>query len=375
MILTFKQMENGQFMFNIRTTKKGTISDKVEYDPEKKAFQCTADKVASPVFVNKSIFLESEVFHRIYDNIELLRKIDTMNKLVHKIFLEFGNKEKNYEIHTLRLYHILDLIFPISLKMVQDIILANTEFVQSEKNPGVFYLDSDAVVEIENEEMARREVMVEEARKKQEEVRKLKMDSEIKEQEEIRKKREERRIKREQEMFKKEEMQKLREIQKKTESRKIRAPFAKAEDKPRRGEKLADELRGKGPGREMIDSPAAIDFAKGSKFAKDERRSEKPHAKRVRKPPVEEKIKKTVKKTEKRKEDTKIDIEDLKSQIELEKLKEKMTASKKKKKSEKEKKVAYQDTGGFGSAFAAKLDEVVKTEPVEKKKKSKKSDS
>ena len=150
--LVFEQTAADEFQFTVKTTKKGAITDKIVYDAEKKMFVVSGDKVASTVALNKSIFLEAEVFHTLAERMEEFRKIETYNKLFHKIFLEFGGREKNYEIHILRLYHILDLIAPVDLKLVEEVILSNPEFIPAEKLAGVFYLDSDAVVEIEEEE-------------------------------------------------------------------------------------------------------------------------------------------------------------------------------------------------------------------------------
>ncbi len=155
--IVFEQIPSGEFQFTVKTTKKGAITDKIVYDAEKKLFEVSGEKMASLVAVNKQIFLEADVFHALAARLEEFRKVESDNKLFHKIFLEFGGREKNYEIHILRLYHILDLIAPIDLKLVEEVILSNPEFVPSEKLAGVFYLDSDAVEEIEEEEKQRRQ--------------------------------------------------------------------------------------------------------------------------------------------------------------------------------------------------------------------------
>ena len=153
--------------------------------------------------------------------------METGNKLFHKIFLEFGGREKNYEIHILRLYHILDLIAPIDLKLVEEIILSNPEFIPSEKLAGVFYLDSDAVVEIEEEEQRRRQSLIEDQKRRREESRKVQLDEELKVKEEIRLLREERRKKREEEMWQKEKLRQEKESQRRAE-----AAFAAQENAP-----------------------------------------------------------------------------------------------------------------------------------------------
>ena len=189
--------------------------------------------MASTVAPNKSIFLETEVIQTLAERMEEFRKAESYNKLLHKVFLEFGNREKNYEIHILRLYHILDLIAPIDLRAVEELILSNPEFIPSEKLAGVFYLDSDAVVEIEEEEKLRRQGLIDDQKRKREESRKLQQDEELKVKEDIRLLREERRKKREEEMWQKDKLRQEKEAQRRAE-----AAFA-AQERRRRGQRRA----------------------------------------------------------------------------------------------------------------------------------------
>ncbi len=331
-IITFDFPEpdsNEPLVFNIRTTKKGTISDHIDYFPEEKVFRVTEEKIASPVFVNKAMFLESTVFSTVAEKVSELRKIDSFNKLVHKIFLEFGVKERNYEIHILRLYHILDLIYPVNLKLVEEVILSNPEFVPAEKLSGVFYLDSGAVVEIEVEEEKRKEEVVDEKKKKKEELKKKKLEQEQRVKDEIRLKREERRRKREEEMWEKERI--------KVESReKSVAPEPEPKESPKTEAK----------------SP------------------EKEHSRRSRKRTEEESsAPKSSKRSERKPSDDAMSEEEIKSQIELEKLKDQLKDRNAPKKVVKnKKKVAYRDTSDFGGVFASKLDQLVKGDGDKEKK-------
>ena len=210
--------------------------------PRSKIFVANGEKMASTVAPNKSIFLETEVFQTLAERLEEFRKAESYNKLFHKVFLEFGSREKNYEIHILRLYHILDLIAPVDLRAVEEIILSNPEFIPSEKLAGVFYLDSDAVVEIEEEEKLRRQGLIEDQKRKREESRKLQHDEELKAQEEIRLLREERRKKREEEMWQKEKLQEEKEAQRRAEAAFAAQESAAAAARPARKPYGKDEL-------------------------------------------------------------------------------------------------------------------------------------
>lgn len=378
-ILTFEQIDEDKFQFNIRMTKKGTIADIIEYNTEMKIFNAKEEKIASPVFVNKSIFLETDVLNRINKNISEFWNICSLNKLVHKIFLEFGIKEKNYEIHILRLYNILNLIYPVELKLVEDIILCNSEFVPSEKNSGIIYLDSDAVIKIEDEEKKRREILIEKAIKKREEIRKKKINLELKQKEEIRKKREERRKKRELEMWEKERLLKERadkkiheqknkreELKKKT----FEKPDGRAKLRERKFEsEIKKDFRKKD---ERVYPKQKPDFLRGKeKFPLEEFPPPKVHHKKMKKKIEEEKPLKERRKIMKKTAIEKINIEEMKSEIQLEELKEKVKDEKETNR-KREKPVAFKDEGGFGSVFADKLDEIIKKEDKKEKKKSSK---
>lgn len=356
-ILTFEMSAPGegkpaQLFFSLRTTKKGTITDQVFYDAEEKAFKVLEEKIASPIFVNKAMFLETALIKQVYEKLEIYKKIDTFNKLIHKVFLEFGVKERNYEIHVLRLYHILDLIYPMDIRMVEDIILSNPEFVPAEKLAGVFYLDSDAVAGIEEEELKRKESEVDEIKKKREELRRKKADQERRIKEEIRRKREERRRKREEEMWEKERIHKESQDKKPVE-RRAPAPAAPAAREP------VERVPAK------VARPAAVPPKPAPAVQpEDDKAHKKEHPKRVKKKEEEEKpVVKAPKRGDRKPKEDEMSEDDIKSQIELEKLKDEMDQKKKsgKPRKKKEKKIAYKDKAeGFGGIFASKLDEIVK---------------
>jgi len=352
MILTFDQLGENKFVFNIRTTKKGTVADKIVYDAQKKVFRATEEKIASPVFLNKSMYLESDVIQRIEESIDEFRKMETFNKLIHKIFLEFGIKEKNYEIHILKLYHIVDLIYPTEFRMLEDVILCNPEFIPSDKIPGVYYLDSDAVVEIEEEEVKRRQQLVEESKKKRDQARLKKLEEERKLKEEIRMKREERRRKREEEMRLKDKMSGEPPIPQPIEE----APVAE----------VPEEVI---PPTEPEPIPVAEEFKPTEEL--DESQKDLLNKKARKKEPAE-RSGKPKKRLERKISDENIDLEEIVSDIRLEELKEEVLEKKEAEKRDgKKEEVAYQDNGGFGGILASKLDQVVKPDAKDKEKKEK----
>lgn len=345
MCLQIEQVEKNQIHFTIRTTKKGMVVKKIDYDAEAALFLVREEQVATPVFVSKAIYLEDDIFGAVAENISVYRGIETFNQLFHKIFLDFGIKDRNYEIHLLRLYHILDLIYPTEWKTVLDIVLANPEFIPSDKIAGVYYLDSDAVMAIEEEERQRRQNLVEERRRIREEQVRRKQEEEDKEQEEIRQLREERRRKREEDMWLKEKIHRGEDVPAEAAVPREESPVKAVE-----------------PGNPPVAG------------AEDEEKK----AVRKKKRPAEEKGQKTGGRRfseEPVVEDIDLDELELKRQIELEELKAKAIERAKEvmaKPSIDEKEVVYQDTASsFAGLFAAKLEEISKDKPKDRKKSKK----
>lgn len=347
-VLVFEQAADGGFQFTVKTTKKGAITDRIVHDAERNLFVASGEKSASTVAPNRSLFLETEVFQVLAERMEEFRKAESFNKLFHKIFLEFGNREKNYEIHILRLYHILDLIAPVDLKTVEEVILSNPEFIPSEKLAGVFYLDSDAVLEIEEEEKLRRQGLIEDQKRRREESRRQQQDEELKAKEEIRLLREERRKKREEEMWQKEKLRQEKEQQSRAEAAFAAQEAARAEAPARAGRRAF-------AGDERPASPAAFAEAPA-----------KPEAAKKQKKKLEpEKPAKTAKKGQKKILEEKIELDEIKKQILQEELIEAEAGKETEVKKEpvKEVKVAYKDEGAFGGVLASVLDQIVKSEP------------
>ncbi len=355
MALTIEQTDSDSLVFSAKTIKRGTIANVVHYDQENKVFTCGEEMISSPLFVNKLMFLEPEVFSAVAENIAQFRAIDTLNKLVHKVFLEFGTRERNYELHFLKLYHILDLIYPHDLYQVAETVLGNPEFVPADKLPGVFYLDKDAVNEIEEEEKSRRQLVVSEARKKREEVLKIKQDEELSRQEELRLKREERRLKRESEMRLKDQLR-----MEKLKARETQRPAS----------------AGAAVRRAKTDVEVPVQMVAPEPLPLDPAALKTDVSKRTKKKTVSERESKPVKKGQKKVLEEKIELDEIRKEIEQEEIKplpEKEITAKKEK--DKKVEVVYKDEG-FGGIFASKLAEIEKVQeepaPAARKKSSKK---
>ena len=355
-IITLSQVEDIVFFFNVRTTKKGTVSEKIEYDEDKKLFIVRDDKVASQVFINKSIYLEQKDLIELENRIELFRESNSFNELLNKVFLEFGVRERNFEIHILKLYHILDLIAPVNLRTVLDVIFGNPAYIPSEKIHGVFYLDPSSIGNLVQDEIEKKTIHDSQVKSDQDSKRQNQLDEEKKVDDEIRMIREERRRKREEEMRKVDQIEKDRREkiikEREPDKKKFRAT-AERKDEP------------------AVPADAApIDSDQPSKVERVKK--EAAHKKKAEKGTFKpEKEKSTQKKVKKSSSEDRMDMEEIQSEIELLKLKDKVEKDKGKKLNKK-KEVAFKDTSGFGGVFASKLDEIAKSDKKEKKGKKEK---
>ncbi len=352
-IITLSQIEDTVFFFNIRTTKKGTVSEKIEYDENKKSFIVSDDKIASKVFINKSIYLEQKDLIELENRIELFRASNSFNELLNKVFLEFGVRERNFEIHVLKLYHILDLIAPVTLRTVLDAIFENPAYIPSEKVHGVFYLDPSSISDLVQGEIEKKTIHEDLVKSDQNSEIQIQLNEEKKVDDEIRAIREERRRKRE------EEMRKVDQIEK------DRLDKIRKEKEAERKKYSTSTTR-----KNIPASPIASDLEDSSESTKVDRvKKEAAHKKKAEKGTFKpEKEKSTQKKVQKGGSDDQMDLEEIQSEIELLKLKDQVEKDKDKKLN-KEKKVAFKDTSGFGGIFASKLEEIAKSDKKDKKDK------
>jgi len=351
-IISLSQVEDTVLFFNIRTTKRGTVSEKIEYDKDRKLFHAKDEKIASQVFINKSIYLEQKDFMELENRIDLLRGSSSFIELLNKVFLEFGVRERNFEIHILKLYHILDLIAPVDLKIVLDAVFGNPAYIPSEKIHGVFYLDPNSISDIVHEEMIQREVHASEVQISRDIERQHQIDEEKKVNEEIRLIREERRRKRE------EEMRKVEQIEK---DRQLKILKSKKPDKRFKGSAKVKEMPSG-----LINFPEK-ESDQPSKVEREQK--EAVHKKKAGKGIFKSEKEKTApKKVKKQEVEDPMDLDEIKSEIELLKLKEKVEKEKKKRSNiDKAKEVAFKDSSKFGGVFASKLEEITKSDTGKKK--------
>ncbi len=352
-----EQNGDDSVVFSFKTTKKGSISYAVSYDSQRDLFLATEEQEASPIIIDKGFALGNIDFEQISEKIDEYRAIKDVLELSHMIFMDFGDKAKNYELNILKFYHIMDCIYPFDFVNIIKLIRGHQEFISSDNVKGIFYLDSDSIGAIEEEEQDRRKKLEIEAKKKRANAKKEKAEEQKRKEEEIKRIREERRKKREEEMRIKEQ-------------RKSASTFNRglgAEKGSSKNKEAVKSVKKQVKRNFVTIVDSEIDLEKEIMAATYNYNEKKQREEHYEKKEPEDRMEKSSKSSSKRvqekiKEDVGIDMQEIKSQIELEELKEKALEKKVVGKKEKTaKKVAYKDEKeGFGGIFASKLEDAVK---------------
>jgi hypothetical protein len=146
--LTLEKTGTNQFNFFLKKSKKKLSIFKVAYDPEEDKFRETGEELFTFSLPNKIIHLEKETFSRIFSLYSLRDDLD-LRELLNLIFKNFGVETDNYSLHYLRAYHLVDLLKQTTLEDVELVLFNSPEFIESDKNKGIYFYQEK--IEIEEE--------------------------------------------------------------------------------------------------------------------------------------------------------------------------------------------------------------------------------
>lgn len=172
----FLEWEGDHFKVSLRKEKKPFHAPMLLYTPEGDRFTLKDAEISSEVDVDKRVFITREELAELMDRIEELRKIPDLTALIREVVKSFGEAEKGFLIHYLKIYHILDIIHGTPKGDVVKSLLGNEEFVPYEEF-GYFKLDLNKAMEIPIE---KEETPEEEKRKGFEKIAEELMEEELK---------------------------------------------------------------------------------------------------------------------------------------------------------------------------------------------------
>ncbi|NIM91221.1 MAG: hypothetical protein GTO17_09765 [Candidatus Aminicenantes bacterium] len=148
--LTLERKEGNQFNFWLKKSKKKLSVFKITYDPKEDKFEETGEELFSYSLPNKIIHIEKETFSQLA-SLYAQRNKSNLRELLILIYKNFGLEGDNYALHSLRAYHLVDILKRTSQEDVEITLLNSPEFKKSSKKKGVFFYQEK--IEIEEEEI------------------------------------------------------------------------------------------------------------------------------------------------------------------------------------------------------------------------------
>jgi len=148
--LTLERKEGNQFNFWLKKSKKKLSVFKITYNPKEDKFEDTGEEFFSYSMPNKIIHIEKETFSQL-SSLYVQREKSDLRELLIFIFKNFGLEGDNYALHSLRAYHLVDVLKRTSQEEVEVTLLNSPEFSRSSKKKGVFFYQEK--IEIEEEKI------------------------------------------------------------------------------------------------------------------------------------------------------------------------------------------------------------------------------
>ncbi len=142
------KVENGEFILEPKVGKKPLKVLVFDYDEEEKRF---IEKANTTVYYE--LFPYFQLNYGELDELYEISEGRTVLSTLRHIFYEFGEDSGEYkEFHYLRAFHLLNILYNISLQDTVKLLLGNSEFFDSEEKPGIFILDTEKMRVREEEE-------------------------------------------------------------------------------------------------------------------------------------------------------------------------------------------------------------------------------
>ena len=148
--LTLEKKEGNRFNFWLKKSKKKLSVFKIAYDPKEDKFLDAGEELFSFSLPNKIIHIEKETFSQLSSLYSQRDKSD-LRELLILIFKNFGLEGDNYALHSLRAYHLVDILKRTTQEDVELTLLNSPEFRKSSKKKGIFFYQEK--IEIEEEEI------------------------------------------------------------------------------------------------------------------------------------------------------------------------------------------------------------------------------
>jgi hypothetical protein len=145
--LTLERDEKGQYKFWLKKSKKKLSVLNVDYNPKDDKFMTDNKESTTYCLPHKIINLEPDTLVRLFALYEQRDRMD-LRELVILVFKHFGLEGEALSLHHLRAFHLVDVLKHTSQEDIEKTLALSPEFIQSEKNAGI-YLYTEKVKALE----------------------------------------------------------------------------------------------------------------------------------------------------------------------------------------------------------------------------------
>jgi hypothetical protein len=148
--VTLEKKSPTHIHFWVKKSKKKLAVPRLAYDPKSDTFSDTGEENFTLAEPNKILFLEREFLDRLI-TLYPEREGRDLTELLTLIFKQFSLQSKNFSLHYLRAFHMVDLLRQTYQEDVERSLRASPDFTSSEKKKGIFFYEEPRGVEEEEE--------------------------------------------------------------------------------------------------------------------------------------------------------------------------------------------------------------------------------
>lgn len=144
--LTLEKKDGTEISFWLKKSKKKLSLFKVSYNAKEDKFEIAKEESHTHCLPHKIIHLENETLKNLIVLYDRRDKLD-LHELLILVFKAFGLEGEALSLHSLRAFHLVDVLKHTTLEDVEKVLRGSPDFSQSKKNVGIFFYHEAQVEE------------------------------------------------------------------------------------------------------------------------------------------------------------------------------------------------------------------------------------